>query len=114
MHNRRQRLISPVRRNVVGRLCIRPTIVFLILSNQKARVRAIISRRPFLCFLNMCYYQQRCVEKYRTQNQNKFNAYIRFRCYNNIQPPMCLHNIETPPPTPSPISRKILRKFSYF
>ena len=45
----------------------------------------------------MCYYQQRCVEKYRPQNQNKFNAYIRFRCYNNIQPPMCLHNIETPP-----------------
>ena len=62
----------------------------------------------------MCYYQQRCVEKYRTQNQNKFNAYIRFRCYNNIQPPMCLHNIETPSPTPSPISRKTLRKFSYF
>ena len=45
MHNRRHRLISPIRRNVVGRLCIRPTIVFLILSNQKARVRAITSRR---------------------------------------------------------------------
>ena len=35
--------------------------------------------------------------KYLAQNQNKFNAYIRFRCYDNIQPPMCLHNIETPP-----------------
>ena len=33
------------RRNIVGRLCIRPTIVFLILSNQKARVRSITSRR---------------------------------------------------------------------
>ena len=33
------------RRNIVGRLCISPTIVFLILSNQKARVRALTSRR---------------------------------------------------------------------
>ena len=48
MHNRRQRLISPVRRNVVGRLCISPTIVFLILSNQKARVRAITSPPIFV------------------------------------------------------------------
>ena len=31
-------------------------------SNQKARVRAITSRRPFLCFLNMYYYQQRCAK----------------------------------------------------
>ena len=52
--------------------------------------------------------------KYLAQNQNKFNAYIRFRCYVNIQPPMCLHNIETPPLTSFPISRKTLRKFSYF
>ena len=28
--------------------------------------------------------------------------HIRFRCYNNIQPPVCLLNIETPPPTPIP------------
>ena len=45
MHNRRLQLISPIRRNVVGRLCISPTIVFLILSNQKARVRALTLRR---------------------------------------------------------------------
>ena len=46
------------RRNIVGRLCIRPTIVFLILSNQKARVRSLTSRRPFLCTYNMYYYKQ--------------------------------------------------------
>ena len=34
------------RRNIVGRLCISPTIVFLILSNQKARVRALTSAMP--------------------------------------------------------------------
>ena len=45
-------------------------------------------------------------KKYRTQNQNKFNAYIRFRCYYNIQPPMCLHNIEIPPqPNPHFIAK---------
>ena len=38
-------------------------------------------------------------KKYRTQNQNKFNAYTRFRCYNNIQPTVFLLNIETPPQT---------------
>ena len=52
--------------------------------------------------------------QYLAQNQNNFYAYIRFRCYDNIQPPMCLHNIETPPPTPSPISLKAFRKFPNF
>ena len=54
MHNRRQRFISPIRRNVVGRLCIRPTIVFLILSNQKARVRALTSRRLGYRYIHDC------------------------------------------------------------
>ena len=35
MLSRRQRLISPIRRNVVGRLCGRPTIVFLIFQIKK-------------------------------------------------------------------------------
>ena len=82
MHNRRHRLISPVRRNIVGRLCIRPTIVFLILSNQKARVRSLTSRRPFLCTYNMYQHQQLCVYKISPQK-----------------------------PTTAPISRKALRKF---
>ena len=83
MHNRRLRLIFSVRQNVVGRLCISPTIVFLILSNQKARVRAIISRRTFLCIWNMYFHQQRCL--YKISNQK----IPHFRCYDNIQPPVC-------------------------
>ena len=42
------------RRNIVGRLCIRPTIVFLILSNQKARVRSITSRRLGYRYIHDC------------------------------------------------------------
>ena len=61
MHSRRQRLISPVRRNVVGRLCISPTIVFLILSNQKARVRSLTLRR-------MRYVQTHVYKQYRNIN----------------------------------------------
>ena len=38
-----------------------------------------------------------CRKNIEPKTKNKFNAYIRFRCYDNIQPPMCLHNIETPP-----------------
>ena len=71
------------RRNIVGRLCISPTIVFLILSNQKVRVRAIISRRTFLCIWNMYFHQQRCL--YKISNQK----IPHFRCYDNIQPPVC-------------------------
>ena len=50
MHSRRHRLISLIRRNIVGRLCIRPTIVLLIFSNQKARVRAITSAPPIFVY----------------------------------------------------------------
>ena len=76
MHNRRHRLISPIRRNVVGRLCIRPTIVFLILSNQKARVRSLTSRRPFLCTYNMYQHQQRFANKIYKQNPNTIDIFI--------------------------------------
>ena len=40
------------------------------------------------------------------KTKNNFYVYIRFRCYYNIQPPMCLHNIEIPPqPNPHFIAK---------
>ena len=52
--SRRLRLISPIRRNVVGRLCGRPTIVFLIFQIKKHGLGLSFCDKHLIQYFSRC------------------------------------------------------------